>query len=116
MLNAVLSGVAAGAVGTAALNVATYVDVLVRGRPESQVPAEVAEKIAAGAGIDLGGGDGTPTSDDQQKQRQQTAQNRKSGLGALMGYGTGLGVGAAYGVIRLLACHGVIDGCTHWFR
>jgi hypothetical protein len=30
----------------------------------------------------------------------ETAQNRKSGLGALSGYMVGLGIGTAYGLIR----------------
>ena len=41
-------------------------------------------------GIDLSG----------EGQDDGTAQNRKSGLGALFGIGTGLGVGAAYGLFR----------------
>lgn len=89
MLREVLMGTAAGAVGTVALNAATYTDMAVRGRPSSSVPAQVAGKLAEKAGIDLSGGE----SDD-------AAQNRESGLGALLGYATGLGVGAAYGLIR----------------
>jgi hypothetical protein len=46
----------------------------VRGRPSSGVPSEVARKLAEKAGIDLTDGG----SDD-------TAQNRESGLGALLG-------------------------------
>jgi hypothetical protein len=62
----------------------------------------VAEKIAAGAGVDLAGQAGASAPGQAQSdQAQQTAQQRASGLGALLGYATGLGVGTAYGVVRL---------------
>ena len=92
MLREVLTGTAAGAVGTVALNVTTYADMVLRGRPPSSVPAEVAGKLTDKANIDLSG-EGSDGS---------TAQNRRSGLGALMGYVTGLGVGTAYGLVRPL--------------
>ena len=76
-------GAAAGAVGTAALNITTYLDMTVRGRGSSGVPAEVAGQLADKAGVDLGDDD--------------TQQNRQSGLGALLGYVTGIGMGALYG-------------------
>ncbi len=92
MLREVLTGTAAGAVGTVALNATTYADMALRGRPPSSVPAQMAGKLAGKVGIDLSG----EGSDDN------TAQNRRSGLGALMGYATGLGVGTAYGLVRPL--------------
>lgn len=92
MLQRVLLGVVAGATGTVALNVATYADMAIRGRQSSNVPAQVAGKIAGRAGLDLGKG----ASD------ASTVENRKSGLGALMGYEVGLGVGAAYGLLHPL--------------
>ena len=55
MLRDILFGTLAGAAGTVALNIATYADMAIRGRPSSQTPAKVAEKIAAGAGVDLAG-------------------------------------------------------------
>jgi hypothetical protein len=90
MMREALMGAAAGAVGTVALNVSTYADMAIRGRPSSSVPAQVAGKLAGKVGIDLSseGSDG------------EAAENRKSGLGALSGYVVGLGVGTAYGVIR----------------
>lgn len=90
MIREVLMGAAAGAVGTVALNATTYADMAIRGRPSSSVPAEVAGKLAGKVGLDL-----APEGSDE-----QTVQNRKSGLGALSGYVVGLGVGAAYGLIR----------------
>jgi hypothetical protein len=50
-------GVAAGAVDTTALNVATYLDMAIRGRPSSGVPAEAAERLASRAGVSLGDGE-----------------------------------------------------------
>lgn len=84
----VLVGVAAGAAGTVALDVATYADVAVRGRAESSVPATLVNNVAAAWGF------GALTSDDQ------TAQHRRAGIGALLGYANGLGIGAVYGALR----------------
>ena len=88
----VLYGAEAGAVGTLALDVASYVDMVVRGRGASGTPAKVAGALAESVGIDLSGeGKGLTT---------EKAQNRQSGLGSLMGYGTGVALGLAYGVLR----------------
>ncbi|SFD47139.1 hypothetical protein [Streptomyces aidingensis] len=78
-------GLVAGAAGTVALNLSTYGDMLVRGRPASSMPAEVADRLADRAGVELG--------EEQQK------SSREQAAGALLGYLTGLGVGAAYGML-----------------
>ncbi len=83
MASPVLTGTAAGAVGTVALNIATYVDMAVRARP-----GVIADK----AGIDLA----TGTGDDAKEEEK----NRESGLGALLGYVSGLGVASLYGAVR----------------
>jgi hypothetical protein len=102
MLSDILFGTLAGTTGTVALNVVTYADMALRGRPASETPAKVAEKVAAGVGVDLAGQDGaTQQGQSPSVQHRQTAQQRASGLGALLGYATGLGVGTAYGVLRL---------------
>ncbi|MEU3199394.1 hypothetical protein [Streptomyces sp. NPDC006996] len=85
-MHALIKGLLAGAVGTVALNVVTYGDMLVRGRPSSDTPAEVADVLADRTGVELGQGD-------QKSHREQVT-------GALLGYVTGLGVGAVYGLFR----------------
>jgi hypothetical protein len=93
MKRALAAGVIAGAAGTVALDVVTYLDMTVRGRPPSDMPAKAAERIATLAGMSLGSDKG--------------ADNRREGLGALLGYATGLGVGAAYGIVRGVVGRGV---------
>ena len=84
MRRQLLLGFAAGAAGTAALNTATYLDMAVRGRPSSSLPAEAADRLAGQAHVRLGSGD--------------RAANRTEGIGALFGYLTGLSTGVGYGV------------------
>jgi hypothetical protein len=86
MRSELAAGIAAGAVGTVALNSATYLDMLGRGRPSSTVPADAAERLGQLAHVQLGD--------------EETAPNRQEALGALLGLLTGLGVGAAFGVVR----------------
>jgi hypothetical protein len=82
MTSRLAQGLAGGAAGTTALNVVTYLDMTIRGRPPSEVPEKDVESLAARAHIDLGSGD--------------EAQGRKSGAGALVGFLAGLGGGLAY--------------------
>lgn len=82
-------GLIAGAAGTVALNTLTYLDMAVRGRPASSMPAQTVETAADASGTQLASeGDG------------EVAQNRSQGLGALLGYASGLGFGALYGACR----------------
>ncbi len=90
LLRSLATGTAAGAVGTAALNVATYADMAVRGRAESEMPGKLVKNVASSAGLS------GLTRDDE------TSQHRRSALGALLGYGNGLGVGMLYAMIRPL--------------
>ncbi len=92
MLGETLLGTAAGAIGTVALNAVTYGDMLVRGRPASSVPSQVAGQMVEKAGIDL--------SAESEEPDGPTAQNRQSGLGALQGFAVGLGIGTVYGLLR----------------
>jgi hypothetical protein len=95
MLRTLLMGAAAGAVGTVALDITTYLDMAMRGRPSSEVPARTAVRLASVVGADL-----APRGQAVSPQAEQQAHSRQSGIGALLGYAAGLGVGAAYGAIR----------------
>jgi hypothetical protein len=92
MVSGTLIGAVAGAAGTVALNVATYADMAIRGRSSSGAPAQMVSILAKE--VDL------PLSSQGIGSQDQTAQNRENGLGALLGYVNGLGVGVAYGLLR----------------
>jgi hypothetical protein len=85
----ILAGAAAGAAGTAALNAVTYMDMTVRGRAASDTPERTVEKLADSAGVAVPG-------------EGETRDNRLTGLGSLSGIATGVGVGAAFGMLRRL--------------
>ena len=89
MPSPLLLGTVAGAAGTIALDLTTYGDMLLRGRPASGVPAKVAGILAAKAGLDLAAGGSL-----------EQAESRKSAFGALLGYATGVGLGTLYGLLR----------------
>jgi hypothetical protein len=82
-----LSGAAAGAAGTTALNTMTYLDMAVRGRPASSTPEETITKLADVTGVAIPGDDATRS-------------NRIAGLGPLSGLLVGVGVGAVVGLAR----------------
>ncbi len=67
-------GAIAGAAGTMALNAVTYLDMAVRDRPPSDVPEKIVEHYAPAP----------------------VAKNRASGIGALLGYATGVTGGVVY--------------------
>ena len=106
MRRELLTGLAAGAVGTTALNTVTYLDMVIRGRPASTTPEDTVRRFEELAHLCLAG-DG-PDSD--------SARNRRSGLGALLGIVAGLGTGALYGLVRRrlgeapLAVRGTVAG------
>lgn len=76
-------GLRAGAVGTALINMSTYADMALRGRPASPIPEADVQRLAALANIRLG-------------HDEKTSDARRSGLASLMGYATGFGVGIGY--------------------
>ncbi|MFG2052395.1 hypothetical protein ACGFI9_00065 [Micromonospora sp. NPDC048930] len=80
-----VDGAIAGAVGSAALNIVSYLDVAVRARPVSSTPEQTAGRLADAAHVNLG--------------PEQQAANRRSGVGAVLGYGIGIAAGAAFGVL-----------------
>ncbi|MCT2581940.1 hypothetical protein [Actinophytocola gossypii] len=85
MMRSVLRGVAAGAAGTTALHAATYLDMVLRGRPASTTPEESVRRLADTTGVPI---------------PEEGRENRVSGAGALLGILSGLAVGAGYGVAR----------------
>lgn len=89
MIRSLLIGAAAGAAGTTALNAVTYADMAWRGRAESDTPKQTVEKLSERLGAPVPG-------------EGDTRQNRLAGLGALAGILTGVGVGAAYGMLDVL--------------
>ncbi|PZS29284.1 MAG: hypothetical protein DLM58_15755 [Pseudonocardiales bacterium] len=86
MFKALLRGAIAGAAGTTALNAITYLDMAVRARPASDTPQQAAEKIAELAGRPVPG-------------HGEERENRLGGLGPLAGIATGVGIGAAAGLL-----------------
>jgi hypothetical protein len=80
MVGWVLRGAAAGAAGTTVLNVVTYLDMAVRGRPASSTPENTVEKLAEVAHVPIPG-------------EGVTRASRVEGLGALTGLVAGIGVG-----------------------
>jgi hypothetical protein len=80
-------GLAAGAAGTTVLNLVTYLDRAVRGRPASTTPEETVRKFEDVAHVALA------TEEDK-------AGNRRSGIGALLGIAAGLGSGLGYALAR----------------
>ncbi|GGK99635.1 hypothetical protein [Mangrovihabitans endophyticus] len=87
MRTGILAGAAAGAAGTAALNAATYVDMVVRGRGSSSTPQQTVEALEDRLPVTVPG-------------EGETRQNRVSGLGSLSGMVTGVGIGTVFGVLR----------------
>lgn len=89
-----LAGLVAGAAGSVALNVVTYADMAIRGRAASSMPDQAVGKLAKAAGVSLDGEGGGADGNDDEK-----AAHRTQGLGALLGYAVGIGVGIVYGVL-----------------
>lgn len=86
----VLTGIAAGAAGTTALNAVTYLDMVTRARPASSTPDDTVRKAEELAGIQLSA----------EGPDSEEAGNRRTALGALLGIAAGLGTGALYGLLR----------------
>jgi hypothetical protein len=82
-----LRGAAAGAAGSTALNAATYLDMVVRGRGTSSTPEQTVEKLAEAVHVQIPGDD-------------ETRSNRVQGLGPITGLVAGVGVGVAVGLVR----------------
>ncbi len=76
MANKAMAGLIVGAVGTTALNVVTYADMVLRGRPASETPAKVAGILAGKVGVDLFGGEHGKTAKDQAQSRMDDIARR----------------------------------------
>jgi hypothetical protein len=85
----ILRGAAAGAAGTTALDVVTYLDMAVRGRPASSTPQRTVERLAETAHLSIPG-------------EGDRRASRVEGLGALTGLVAGVGVGGLFGLARAL--------------
>jgi hypothetical protein len=81
-----LLGAAAGAAGTTALNAATYLDMALRARAASTTPERTVDRMATLAHTAVPGD-------------EQRRDNRRTGLGALLGILTGTVVGAGYAAL-----------------
>ncbi len=106
MANRIVAGAIAGAAGVVALNAVGYLDMFVRGRPASDMPARVAGKLADEMGVpldfDADAGDETAPEDDDEDEIADAPANRREALGALLGMANGIGIGLAYGILRLI--------------
>lgn len=107
MANRILAGAIAGAAGVVALNVASYLDMLARGRPASDMPARVAGALADEMGLPIVGEsdedeDEREDDDDADDLAEDAAENRREAIGGLLGIANGIGIGVVYGIVRLI--------------
>jgi hypothetical protein len=107
MANRILAGAIAGAAGVVALNAAGYLDMLLRGRPASDLPARVAGKLADEMGLPLDLTSDADAEDDDladlgDDDEPDAPANRREALGALLGMANGVGIGVCYGIARLV--------------
>jgi hypothetical protein len=77
-----VKAIVAGAAGATALNAVTYLDMAVRARPASSAGEDSVSKLAELAHVPLG--------------EDKSAENRKSGLGPLLGYATSTAAAVAW--------------------
>src|SRR5689334_13855302 len=106
MANRIIAGAIAGAAGVVALNAVGYLDMLLRGRPASDLPARVAGKLADEIGLPLDMSSDADDDDDDEEEDSDDEEpdgpaNRREALGALLGMANGVGIGVCYGIIRL---------------
>ncbi|MQA35306.1 hypothetical protein [Modestobacter roseus] len=80
-------GLLAGAAGTTALNAASWLDMAVRGRSASDLPARTTDALADAAGWSIPG-------------RGSERESRRTALGALTGIANGLALGVVSSAVR----------------
>ncbi|MEV0617243.1 hypothetical protein AB0I81_28245 [Nonomuraea sp. NPDC050404] len=84
-MHTLVKSLIAGAAGTSALNIATYLDMAIRARGASSTPQQAVEKLTGLTDVSLGEG--------------EQAEHRKEALGSLLGYATGAGAALCYGLL-----------------
>ena len=107
MANRIVAGAIAGAAGVVALNAVGYLDMLLRGRPASDLPARVAGKLADEIGLPFDLNSDADTDEDDvaeltDEDQPDAPANRREAMGALLGMANGVGIGVCYGLARLL--------------
>jgi hypothetical protein len=85
MNNVISRGLCAGAAGTTALNLLTYFDMLLTGRPASSTPAEIVRRLAEQVHCEE-----FAQPDDK---APEDIKAKRSTIGTLLGYANGLGIG-----------------------
>jgi hypothetical protein len=91
-LATVKHGLLAGAVGVTTLNLTTYLDMALRGRPASTTPEQLVDTIVDRTGHSIPGD-------------RKTRGARRTALGALSGIGTGAAVGVLMSAARSAGWH-----------
>ncbi|MCA1716038.1 MAG: hypothetical protein LC781_03975 [Actinobacteria bacterium] len=81
MLREALTGAAAGAVGTVALNAVTYADMALNGRPASSVPDTMAGTLAEKVGLDLSAEGEDPDGETARRDGRQRCSRHRAGRG-----------------------------------
>jgi hypothetical protein len=82
-------GLVSGAAGTTALYAATYVDMAVRGRPESDTPKQSVQRLSEVLHVPLPG-------------NEESRDARATGIGGALGQSVGLTIGLVLGGLRAL--------------
>ena len=104
MANRIVAGAIAGASGVVALNVVSYLDMLVRGRPASSMPARAAAKLAdeIGLPLDFEGINAEEGAESDEADGGDVIAHREEALGGLLGILNGVAIGVLYGIVRLI--------------
>ena len=109
MANRIVAGAIAGAAGVVALNAVGYLDMLLRGRPASDLPARVAGKLAEEMGLPFDLSSDADADDEADEASElgdddepDAPANRREAMGALLGMANGVGIGVFYGIARLI--------------
>ncbi len=92
-MRGISAGIVAGSAGTLALDIASYLDMVSSGRAASETPANLVAAMAKSFGLD------SLTEDSDE------AKNRRSALGALLGYTNGLSFGVVHGLFHGIFRH-----------